>query len=1054
MARCQEGINAAQKQANDVAEDMRLTLDDFLEDLPTDSLDDATLNNLYKRMRQTAEVAANEIARFRKAHGIQPVRKKVSTQALADYTTSKTVQPVLQQTKALAAALGKYVNGTKGIQGIDVEKSYTAALKGAFKQAIPEKYLADFEAAGGNWEGFVTTLKRMSHEEQAELYSNLNDAVPTHIQRLREELAAIDTTALKGERNFEYLQRVHNELNDIEAQLSGAVDSSWTQSRNPFEDATEMSQLFLDATTDEMGDIDFEMLARQFNDSKAQSLIKHQFGGLTESVASRLIKSKVPGAIIFTLNLLETPSGFGGEMVRNSTAAIRGQMLHQRSLYKVATAYSELLDGAAKDLDWGRKKRFILQDGHPNYNPELAQLNKQVMLHNNALKLGRPSNAPDYVVKYNEVLVREYHDIHERGIGKVEGISGKNKIEHYHHQQWDDQQINMAIKSPRGKQEMIELFRRSMVSAGMPDHVADIAADAVINQKINAFNKVTKPNAELGDIQRSGIMPQLAEIVEHMETTHTKPQHVRDVIDSMTRDIEGDELPGYAHHRINLDLSTTSVVDGKKVSITDMMDMDTAGNFDRYAKEATGRIAIAEAMPLLNSDRAINEYIQNTGKQAQMMGTAVDTKMMRNTLNILLGLQHVGQLPIDARRIRDAVALAGMGGLGESQLAELGLAMNRGVASLVGAAQVKSRGKGRAKKALGIELSEADLNNPKTVGELQEMAGLFSDSHRVERRNIHFDQVDNQMKQGSKIVDVLTGGKYRNNLKAAQERFTGYGVIRGMENQLAMAGLLQDVARSIRGEKAFTSRQRYRDLGIDIDKKDNVFYRNILQYATMNDGGYIEALNIHRWTQADRDSVGIILGRHAGQAVQLNFAGEMSHAMENPWVKFMLQFRQYPILAAEKQQARHLKFADKEAATGLFLNAASSSGARILRYAALASAQPLGERQDYIEKRMASLPYDTFAYMGIAGMTPNIAGVANQFLGNPLTINGMGTTETIGEAIPVLTYANKILESHEAITGPDSMDDNDFGRIQSLLPLGTIGFVNIMAGIFRTFLDE
>jgi hypothetical protein len=183
--------------------------------------------------------------------------------------------------------------------------------------------------------------------------------------------------------------------------------------------------------------------------------------------------------------------------------------------------------------------------------------------------------------------------------------------------------------------------------------------------------------------------------------------------------------------------------------------------------------------------------------------------------------------------------------------------------------------------------------------------------------------------------------------------------------------------------------------------------------------------------------------------------------MQNPWVAFMMQFRTYPILGAEKQQARHMKFADKEAATGILLNTASSAGARIIRYASLALAQPLGEREEYFKAKMENLGYDTVAYLGVAGMTPYLSTIVTQATGHPF---GLGENnrpiEGLHTEIPAVNYFLKLMEIHEAAmkTDPETgesvdMKDSDWARIQSVWALGTILFMNILAGIGRTALD-
>ena len=119
---------------------------------------------------------------------------------------------------------------------------------------------------------------------------------------------------------------------------------------------------------------------------------------------------------------------------------------------------------------------------------------------------------------------------------------------------------------------------------------------------------------------------------------------------------------------------------------------------------------------------------------------------------------------------------------------------------------ISGRGrKGRRGTSKGIDLTPEQQGNVKFLGEMEELTGLYQNAHRIVRRNVHYDQHDSDFGAMSKILDTATGGKHRNSLKAAQDRFTGYGAIRSMQDQLAMGSLLQDINKSFRGEIPFTS---------------------------------------------------------------------------------------------------------------------------------------------------------------------------------------------------------------------------------------------------------
>ena len=409
------------------------------------------------------------------------------------------------------------------------------------------------------------------------------------------------------------------------------------------------------------------------------------------------------------------------------------------------------------------------------------------------------------------------------------------------------------------------------------------------------------------------------------------------------------------------------------------MDNDVPAIFTRYSKESTARRAISESTGgVLDSDRAMHDMMVNMALEAQELGASVDTRAVRNALAIMMGRQYDGQLPMDARRARDAVSLAGMGGLGESQLAEFGLAVNRGMAGLVGAMQkFLVAGANVNKKWRGIELTPEQANDAKFLSELQEVSGLFGDMHLIDRRNVHFDAQEANTKGLSGVVDTLTGGKFRPLLQHMQTRFTGYGAIRQFEDQIAMASLVHDLAKKFTGRTAFSTDARFRDMGVDLSP-DGWLGKKFKDTVTYKDDGTVEQLNLNQWSDLDRNKLGVILNRYASQQVQKGFVGEASPEMMNPWVSFLMQFKSYPMLAAEKQQARHLKFADKEAAMGVMLNAASSGAARAIRYHSLAASLPEDKREAYLNKKFGNdFAHDTLMYMGGVGMLVNNYDIAS-----------------------------------------------------------------------------
>jgi hypothetical protein len=180
--------------------------------------------------------------------------------------------------------------------------------------------------------------------------------------------------------------------------------------------------------------------------------------------------------------------------------------------------------------------------------------------------------------------------------------------------------------------------------------------------------------------------------------------------------------------------------------------------------------------------------------------------------------------------------------------------------------------------------------------------------------------------------------------------------------------------------------------------------------------------------------------------VQKSFVGELSPGMMNPWVSFMMQFKSYAMTAAEKQQGRNLKMADKEAVMGMVLNGASSAGARAIRYYSMAAALPEADREAYLEEKFgqwSEFGFDTMAYMGNAGMFPQIWEAGK----------GMATGEKgVEDQLPALNFASAYLKAIRGV-GDGEITDQDIRNTQVAAPLGTMAAGNIAVGALRNWLD-
>ena len=123
---------------------------------------------------------------------------------------------------------------------------------------------------------------------------------------------------------------------------------------------------------------------------------------------------------------------------------------------------------------------------------------------------------------------------------------------------------------------------------------------------------------------------------------------------------------------------------------------------------------------------------------------------------------------------------------------------------------------------------------------------------------------------------------------------------------------------------------------------------------------------------------------------------------------------------------------------GIMLNTVSSGIARVIRYQSMAATIPDAEkRKQYLDRKYTEdLAWDTFKYMGTAGMLP---AVKDSFDG----LTGQRRNYSIANEIPVLNYIDGVIKAAN-----DPLESSSNGQVarntQSAAPLGTVMHMNVL----------
>ena len=957
----------------------------------------------------------------------------------------------------------------------DVDNIFAKYLTDILGEAEYNPNSKRYASTGKRMSNKITSILKLPEADQLPALTKLNEDFDVMFNNIREMY-----DATPGSIEADDLVLVNNLIDDVRDKFLSVADYVAMIKAHPHEDLVKLNPKWamLSAKWEESVSPEVRAAVRDGFNTGTQKVISNQFGALTNSMSSRLIRSGSPLAEFFAHNILEVPTGTGGAMARQDTAAILAVQWDQQFIHKTNTAWEKAIRAHATARGQGLISRNVTAMMSPNQSDSAQELSRWLQLEMNARRMNTDSlnfqsSYPPYVKDLADTVSEVNEGLYKlQNEHSIDGITGKNQMSNYVTQRWKDGGVLDMLEDPNiareGVEELLETALRNFDDK-LDASAAKAWASTIVDEKIKLNHKHKSESFSLNDAVREGDLPSNSELLAAM---HIKLRNMpnRDKIMENIREsmrLNDNGGPGYTQKRaIHVDLSTEIQVNGRTISMLDIMDNDVIGGMQRYSKQATAMSAISRASDgAIRSEADMDSFLLAMGQQAAELSTHVNTKDVRNIYMAMVGGAYEGQLPMTARMIRDAVALAGMNGLGESQLAELGLAMNRGMAGLVGFGQTMSRQVSRAKRWKGLELTKEQAGNADYMRELQELTGLFEDMHIIERRNVHFDSTEkhSEMSFMQKAIDAGTGGKYRPYMQYLQARYTGYGVLKSMEEQIAMAGVMQDFAKKMTGRKAFTSDARFADIGLMMPDGTSKFKKYFDDGTIIIEDGKIKQLNLAKWSTDDQTSLGVALRRHSGQQVQVGYAGELSPEMQNPVVAMLMQFKTYPIIAAEKQQGRNAKFAngmvpDQELAMGLAINAFTAAMSRSLRYHSLSLALPEGDRAEYLEKKHQpdAMFGNTLAYMGIAGMFPQINEHMGQ-LGLPsLDSNARYGDDGLEGVIPAMTWANNYIKAGQGaanlFTGQGTADD--LTKIGNGIPLGTIMQGNVIQGIIKQAMLE
>lgn len=478
--------------------------------------------------------------------------------------------------------------------------------------------------------------------------------------------------------------------------------------------------------------------------------------------------------------------------------------------------------------------------------------------------------------------------------------------------------------------------------------------------------------------------------------------------------------------RLQLDLNeTTTLPDGTVLRLGDLFKTDMVMLLKNQSRRVSGEVALAEQGIMGSAGMAVIERALQFGDSTKgTILTPNQTAAFHQVTAELLGRPYGDAMPKGVDELVTATAQAALGGMGITQIGEsvqiaLGLGMSH-LANFVGdmprlISEVKTLAKG------------GKVDNP-VLGSIELYGGQGEFGMQGYKMVTAYDNPNsvNDMvgrSAASPVARLLrkTGQAFR---VMTMHRMIEAIQRRGVAEQITIKAL-----RAIRDGGAD---KRLADMGFTPDIIARL--RNDLPNAVVWNGDKVKEFDIRKFKDLDAgQAFAVAIRRGSGQLIQEAFTGEVGAWQHKTIGKVMSQFRNYPLLAMEKQWGRTV------AVNGGGLQGATVATAMMIAAAGFAiplhlariqlNAAGRADREAYIERMMepTMLAKAVLNYVALSGMLPDVIEASKSAV-DVATGESKGGKSTLGSLVPAIGYVENILGAMK-----DPSDPKKWSRV---LPLG------------------
>lgn len=746
----------------------------------------------------------------------------------------------------------------------------------------------------------------------------------------------------------------------------------------------------------------------------------HQLTPLSRS----LMETGAPAARAFVADMLEVPAG----ALTNDNAAIHRSTLVNKydtaSLFNYQAGFKQHRKLTRKSDDTATQ---MLKLWRGDYRADFDRLVYQEMLaRDDAFRRGvtHTSTAPEHIRKAADGLDDSMRMAREDMIRY--GLVGDSLPEHpgYLPRKWDWEKI-ASLTEPMRK-ELTDLLTSAYAATGIPSGVAS---------KI-ARNMIVRAAGNEGQIDANIFNQMDAKSTAELKAFLTQANVDTDEIESLLNLIHTQNAkkaaPGMLKRRTDIDLSMGS----QNFQLIDFVDTNIERVMRTYNVETSGRVSLAAKGIHSRADwddmaAAVVNDIHRSNPNASISDTQ---RALEDVWEAFTGSAVRGGINKHAGRLMGWTQVAMLAGSGLAQLGETSNIIARHMVN-GGMRNMPIIG-----EMAGLARTKPDAPLLKSIAAA---GGPLWDNMALHSNDIRLDWNGTISNQAGKILDrALALGQ------GAMSTISGLRVITSYQRRLA-AVLEADALVRLANDGLPTDDKairRLESMGLTFGSGGN--WESIAEALRLHgkfDGkGVLEDIDFNAMPEGTRDDILFIIKRAVGQQIQESFIGETPTAMHSTTGKLFSQFRNYPMLAMDKQTARQFAIGDTEAyftvMMGLTLNAMIAPARMALagRSEEINTGTIAAQAIQYLP--FSGLLQDALNVLVAPGFVPDSMSLMNWGQEQERNISLVDTVAPVG-----IQYGYKLLRAAEIAgeraspwTEKDELSASDIRALRGAAPLGSL----------------